>query len=99
MKEVSDPKLDGFLRVEEVVEHLATGWGFSINHGRDYDGDDIYISKTAGKVRSDTMQRLIDEGWIERYGAGSLRLTDAGHKSYMHSTDEMGDGKLVPPNG
>jgi hypothetical protein len=92
-KEASDPKADGFMRVEEVVEALATGYA-----ARYEDGHDLYVTKTAGKVRSDTLDRLMREGWLEGFAnGGGFRLSDAGRKSYLRSTDEMGDGKLVPP--
>jgi len=91
MKEATDPKLDGFMRVEEIVQHLASGWGLYQDDG------DWYVQKNAGRVRSDTLSRLIQEGWIERLNV-SCRLTDAGHKAYLRSGDEMGDGKLIPPS-
>lgn len=92
-KEASDPKADGFMRVEEVVEALATGYA-----ARYEDGHTLYVTKTAGKVRPDTLDRLIREGWLEGFAnGGGFRLSDAGLRSYLKSSDEMGDGKLVPP--
>lgn len=92
MKEASDPKADGFMRVEEVVQALASGYGMQ------RDDCDVRVVRSAGKVRSDTLQRLIDEGWLEGYAnGGGWRLSDEGHKAYLRSSDEMGDGKLVAP--
>lgn len=98
MKEASDPKLDGFMRVEEVVECLATGWGLRSTSADGWDSPDYFVTRSAGKVRTDTLHRLMKEGWIDGNN-GYYYLTEAGRKSYLRSTDEMGDGKLLPPNG
>jgi hypothetical protein len=90
MKEASDPRLDGFMRLEDVVKHLAGGWRLGHEDG------DYFVTRTAGQVRSDTIRRLNAEGWIESRNTCYV-LTDAGHKAYMRSTDEMGDGQLHPP--
>lgn len=91
MKEPSDPKLDGFMRVEEIVQCLASGWSLLGDDG------DYFVTRNAGKVRGDTIRRLIDEGWIYSQNT-CYRLTDEGHKAYLRSTDELGDGKLTPPS-
>lgn len=92
MKEPSDPALDGFMRLEDVVQHMASGWRL----GRGDDG--YFITQTAGKVRSDTINRLLTEGWCETRNM-CLILTDAGRAAYLRSTDELGDGNLIAPNG
>jgi hypothetical protein len=94
MKEPNDPARDGFLRVEDIIPLLAGNYRL-----RD-DGDYLWLTQTAGKVRDDTLHRLIEEGWVQRFPNGSgFELTDEGRKAYMRSTDEMGDGILHPPSG
>jgi hypothetical protein len=90
VKEPSDPKRDGFMSLEEVVQHMASGWRL----GREDDG--YFVTQTAGSVRSDTINRLLAEGWCETRNM-CLLLTDAGRAAYMRSADELGDGKLIPP--
>jgi len=90
MKEASDPNLDGFMRLDEIVRHMAGGWRLGHEDGN------YFVSKTAGRVRSDTINRLIAEGWIESRNTCYI-LTDDGRKAYLRSTDELGDGKLIPP--
>lgn len=96
MKEASDPKLDGFMRLEDIVPLLAGQYQLRAEGDTGYDSPDYYVTATAGKVRRDTVQRLLDEGWIEGRN-GSFRLTDAGRCDFLRSTDELGDGKLIPP--
>ena len=92
-KEASDPKADGFMRVEEIVEALATGYA-----ARYEGGNELYVTKTAGRIRSDTLDRLIREGWVKGFAnGGGFELSDAGRRSYNRAFDEMGDGQLVPP--
>lgn len=92
MKEASDPKLDGFMRVEEVVQALASGYAAR------WENDTLYVTKTEGRIRRDTLDRLMREGWLEGFAnGGGFRLSDEGRKAYLKSTDELGDGKLVPP--
>lgn len=92
MKEASDPKADGFMRVEDVVQALASGYSAR------WDDRELYVTKSAGRVRGDTLQRLLDEGWLKGFpNGGGFWLSDEGHKAYLRSTDELGDGKLVPP--
>lgn len=89
--EPNDPALDGFMRLEDVVQHMASGWRLGHEDG------DYFVTQTAGRVRSDTISRLLDEGWIEGRNTCYI-LTDAGRKAYLRSTDELGDGKLVAPS-
>ena len=92
--EASDPKKDGFMRVEEVVEALATG--YSAYYERD--SNILNVIKTAGRVRPDTLDRLMREGWLEGHAnGGGFRLSDAGHRAYQRAYDELGDGKLIAP--
>ena len=97
MKEASDPKLDGFMSVEEIVTCLATGWILRRHGGRGYDGDTFTVERQAGEVRDDTLNRLMREGWLRSSNGLAFFLSDEGHKAYLRSTDEMGDGKLIPP--
>ena len=90
MKEASDPKRDGFLRLEDIVQHMASGWRLSREDG------DYFVTQTAGRVRGDTINRLLAEGWCETRNT-CLILTDAGRCAYLRSTEELGDGKLIPP--
>ena len=79
------------MRMREVIERLASGYSM-----RDDDELGFVVAKTAGKVRSDTIGKLMNGGWIERRN-GCWTLTDEGRKAFMRSTDELGDGKLIAP--
>jgi hypothetical protein len=93
-KEASDPKADGFMRVEEVVEALASGYTARYEDN----SNTLEVTKIAGRVRSDTLDRLMREGWLKSFAnGGGFWLSDKGQRSYLRSTDELGDGKLVPP--
>ena len=94
MKEPNDPKRDGFMRVEEIVPLLASN--YYLREGPD---GHVWVTLTAGKVRDDTITRLLEEGWVQRFPNGcGFELTDAGRGAYMRSTDELGDGVLRAPN-
>lgn len=42
-----------------------------------------------------TIDRLMREGWVEMMpNGGTAKLSDAGLKAYLRSTDEMGSGAL-----
>jgi uncharacterized protein affecting Mg2+/Co2+ transport len=90
MKEPNDPKRDGFMRVDEIVALIQGEYRLVDNDG------EAFVVHTAGKVRDDTINRLMMEGWIER-GNRHWKLTDEGRKAYLRSTDELGNGKLIPP--
>jgi hypothetical protein len=79
------------MRLEDIVQHLASGWRLG-----DEDGD-YFVTRTAGRVRSDTINRLLAEGWCETRNR-CLILSDAGRAAYLRSTDEMGSGKLIAPS-
>jgi hypothetical protein len=84
MKEASDPKLDGFLTAEEVIDLMMHGWGFKVEYGGGFDCNSYYITKTAGRVRSDTLSRLRSEGWITETGPNHYEVTDAGRRLFNH---------------
>lgn len=80
---------------QEIIFALAGGSRIYVEqdgfHGNSYELRDLGIEICGG-----TVSRLVSQGWIE--GPNTYRLTDAGFKSYLRSADELGDGKLVPPN-
>lgn len=93
--EASDPKKDGFMRLEEAVEALATGYSA---YYQDDESQTLNVVKSAGRIRSDTRDRLMREGWVEGHAnGGGFKLSDAGFRAYLRSQDELGDGKLVAP--
>lgn len=84
--------------VKRAIEAFAQGFQYRVHDLGGYDGYEPWIEKIEGfKVSYALIERLKREGWIESYGARGFKLTDAGHRAYMRSTDEMGDGKLTPP--
>jgi hypothetical protein len=93
--EASDPKADGFLRYEEVIELLGAGYSMPYERGN---GNICVVHLHAGRVREDTLRRLMEDGWLLGYAnGGGWWLSDEGKKAYLRSTDEMGDGKLKAP--
>lgn len=47
-------------------------------------------------LNSSQIVRLLDEGWIYSSNTAYF-LTDEGRKSYLKSSDELGDGRLLAP--
>ena len=84
MKEASDPKLDGFLTAEEIIDLMMQGWGFKTEYGGGFDCNSYYITKTAGRVRGDTLSRLRSEGWITETGPNCYKVTEAGQRLFNH---------------
>jgi hypothetical protein len=77
---------------KNVIAHLASGAVLLF----DEMGGDLVTRH--GHVTSDQVTRLGREGWIDWFAnSGGARLSDAGRLAYIKSTDEMGDGKLLPP--
>lgn len=52
----------------------------------------------APRLDGTTWDTLCRDGWLESMpNGGAFKLSDAGLLSYLHSTDELGDGKLINP--
>lgn len=80
--------------VPEIVQALASGAVIRTEidgYDRDY-----RLDRGSPRVLSTTVVNMIRDGWLESFNGG-YRLTDGGKKAYLRSTDELGDGKLVPP--
>ena len=83
------------LTAEKVVELLATGWSLHRHDLGGHDGVEYRVEKCAGEVLPREIRRLYSAGFLESYPSGcGYRLSDKGHKAYMKSSDEMGNGKL-----
>lgn len=80
---------------KDVIAHLAAGAKLR-RHGDD--GTDVELVTFHAEVTTDQWNRLADGGWLKGFAnGGGARLSDEGRLAYLRSTDEMGDGKLVPP--
>lgn len=88
------------LTAEQVVELLATGWSLRRHDLGGYDGTEYRVEKNAGEVLPEEIRRLQRASFLESYPSGcDYRLSDKGHRAYLKSTDEMGDGRLEIPQG
>lgn len=79
--------------ITEIIAALASGAQIHCD-------DNGYELRHPGKaIGSHTLQfHLIREGWIESTAnCGGYVLSTAGRLAYMRSTDDLGNGKLVPP--
>lgn len=85
------------MKVEEIIEKLQqTGWRIRIES--DEHGYQYFLEGPRHSVTSTELSRLIQDGWLENTAnGGGYTLTDEGRKAYLRSTDELGDGNLVPP--
>ena len=93
--EASDPKKDGFLSYEEVIEALCT---FGVMRYEREGSNVCEVFRPVGRVRDDTLRRLMEDGWLKGYAnGGGFWISDEGHKAYLRSTDELGDCKLRAP--
>ena len=86
--------------LRRVVEALATGFKIRVEDLGEYDGHDVWIEKCERFRCPVALARLLQLGVIECHPthAHGWRLTDAWHRAYMRSTDELGDGKLYAPS-
>ena len=85
------------MEIRQIIEKLAQpGWTIRTNDLGEYDGYEYLLEFSERHDIGNKLSQLIREGWIEGFNGG-FRLTDAGHKAYMRSTDELGDGALRPP--
>ena len=95
---MADIATDDDAGVKRAVEAFAQGFQYRVHDLGGYDGYEPWIEKIEGfRVEYRLMERLAREGWIEPYGARGYQLTDAGRAAYIRSTDELQDGKLIPP--
>ena len=78
--------------VRDAIGELASGAFFRWQSG----GDDELV-RPLPQPEGGTVAVLLHRGWIEG-GNGVYRLTDAGLRAYLRSTDELGDGKLYHPH-
>lgn len=84
--------------LRDAIGELASGayvateddeWGFSYK-----------LVKPVAQPDGDDFTVLIHRGWLEGCAnGGSYKLSDAGLRAYLRSTDELGDGRLVHPHG
>lgn len=81
--------------VAAFVQLLAQP-GWTVRAHSYEDGYEYFIERPRIPVRGDLLTRMIGQGWLQGFNGG-YRLSDDGRKAHLHSTDEMGDGKLVPP--
>jgi hypothetical protein len=86
--------IDGEPSIREIIAELASG-AYIVMHdnGR-------YELRQPGKyIGNHTMQHhLIRDGWLESFAnCGGYRLSSAGKRAYMRSTDELGDSELAAP--
>ena len=80
---------------KDVIAHLASGAKLR-RHGDD--GTEVELVTFHDVVTPDQWNRLADGGWLKGFAnGGGAWLSDEGRRAYLRSTDEMGDGKLVPP--
>lgn len=64
-----------------------------------YTSDDVELI-TLHRFDHVAFNHMLHHGWLESTaGCGGYKLTDKGRRRYIRSTDEMGDGKLVDPEG
>jgi hypothetical protein len=86
--------IDGEPSISEIVAELAAGAFIELHD------DGRYELRHPGKFIGDhTMQHhLIRHGWLDSTAnCGGYVLSTDGHRAYMRSTDELGNGELVPP--
>ena len=86
--------IDGEPSVQEIIAELASGAFIEL---RD---DGRYELRRPGKfISNHTMHyHLICGGWLENFAnCGGYRLSNAGHRAYVRSTDELSNGELVQP--
>jgi hypothetical protein len=88
-----DPRLWSSMPLRDIVELLA-GPEAILRYGEDSGAD---LVTTHGHVTNEDLAQMIDDGWLYSMN-GTYRLTDEGRIAYFRSTDELGDGKLIPPN-
>jgi hypothetical protein len=88
-------KLPDTTNIAEMIQALASG-AVIRSESDGYDGPDYFLDMGSPRIRGDVIEKMIREGWLSSFNGG-YRLTDEGLKSYLRSTDEMGDGKLVQP--
>lgn len=80
----------------QVITALAGGGRIVCKDEGGFDGYSYRLVMSEVEISSGQVNRLIDEGWI--YGSNTAYfLTDEGKKSYLRSTDELGDGRLLAP--
>lgn len=84
-------------QLRKVVEALATGFLIRVIHHGGHDGYSYEVQKCERfEIRGFLIEQMIKQGWLDGFNGG-FRLSDEGHKAYMRSTDELGDGKLIAP--
>src|SRR5271170_1323136 len=88
------------LDLKEAIGMLVqSGFRIVIDDLGEYDGYEIWIRRTEGmKISQRELDMFVKDGWLETYGAHGYQISDEGRKAWLRSTDELGDGKLVPPN-
>jgi hypothetical protein len=87
------------LDVKEVISRLAQpGYSIRTYNNGEYDGYSIYVERIERmEITRRELDMLIKDGWVERPFASGWYLSDEGRKTWLRSTDELGDGKLRSP--
>lgn len=82
----------------ELIREMAGGSFISVKDLGGWDGYEYELRRAGKLITSSQLNRLIDAGWL-RSSNTAYFLTDEGMKSFLRSTDEIGDGRLVAPQG
>ena len=88
------------LNLKDAIERLAqSGYRVCVDDNGGYDGYSIWIRRTEGmQITQRELEMFVKDGWLTPYGSNGYELSDAGRCAYLRSTDELQDGKLIPPN-
>jgi len=78
----------------QVITELACG--ARIVATDEGDGYSYKLIREQVAITAAQVIRLLDEGWIYSSNTAYF-LTDEGKKSYLRSTDELGNGQLLAP--
>lgn len=80
---------------KEVIALLASG--AVLLEDEDRMGAEL-VTRHA-QISSEQWNRLGRQGWLKPFANnGGAWLSDAGRLAYIRSTDELGNGVMVPPN-
>lgn len=80
-------------RLRDTVTELASGAKLRLD-----DPGHWVLVRDLPQPQGDVIDRLMHRGWLESMAnGGTCQLSDAGLRAYLHSTDELGDGKLIDP--
>ena len=80
----------------QIITELASGARIVCRDLGGHDGYAYELVRGEITLTSSQVNRLIDEGWIYSSNTAYF-LTEAGKESYLKSTDELGEGRLLAP--